>query len=283
MRGKAAASANPRPAETDARPPSRGSPRDQDPATRSNHTPQLMAAAPNCDRLGELMNVGIVIPAYEAASVLGGVLTPLRGALATRENPVRLLVVDDGSTDTTATVAEQAGAEVIRHQTNQGKGAALSTGLRWASEQGLLAIVTADADGQHPTCAILQLLDASAPLTTLVLGVRDLKASCAPRSHHFSNGISNRFLSWFTGLSLRDTQCGLRRYPVSATLKLGVRATGYAFEAEIILRAARAGMDIAQLRTKVYYPPAHQRLSHFDKVRDPARIIGSVLRTVLEP
>ena len=103
----------------------------------------------------------------------------------------------------------------------------------------------------------------------------------APSANQFSNGISNRFLSWFSGLPLRDTQCGLRRYPVQRTLALAPRAEGFAFEAEIILRAAKAGIPIHQVPIEVVYPPQGERTSHFHVVKDPARIIYRVLHTVL--
>jgi len=119
-----------------------------------------------------------------------------------------------------------------------------------------------------------------APDHALVLGVRDLVAAGAPRVNRFSNGFSNFFLELFSGRHLADTQCGLRRYPVAATLALGVRADGYAFEAEVILRAARAGWAIVQLPVRVVYPPEHERITHFHPVRDPTRIVLRVLHTV---
>jgi glycosyltransferase involved in cell wall biosynthesis len=243
----------------------------------------MMAGAPGWDRFAQSMTLAVVIPAYEAARLVGAVVTSLRQALAERGESLPILVVDDGSEDDTAGVAEGAGAHVVRHATNQGKGAALTTGLLWARARGHETIVTADADGQHPTPSILRVLDAPAPPSHLVLGVRDLLGDGAPTAHRFSNGLSNRFLSWFTGQSLRDTQCGLRRYPVTETLKLEVKSPGYAFEAEVLLRAARAGIPILQVPTPVLYPPEGERLSHFHVVRDPARIVVTVLRTVLEP
>jgi hypothetical protein len=111
----------------------------------------------------------------------------------------------------------------------------------------------------------------------LVLGVRDLHASGAPRANQLSNRISNFFLSWFAGRRLDDTQCGLRRYPVSATLALGARGSGYEYEAEVVLRAARAGLPIAQVPIAVYYPPEQARTTHFRTRRDVPRIIARVL------
>ncbi len=226
---------------------------------------------------------GIAIPAYQAELCLGAVLDELRRSLEKRGlTEVPILVVDDGSTDATLEVAKARHAKVERHPQNRGKGAALKTALTWAKSEGLAALVTADADGQHPADSILEILTAPCPASSLVLGIRSLREAAAPRSHRFSNGISNRFLSWFTGQTLRDTQCGLRRYPVDEVLRLGVTDVGYAFEAEVILRAARAQIPIEQMPIQVVYPPRERRVSHFRNVRDPARIVARVVQTLLE-
>jgi hypothetical protein len=115
-----------------------------------------------------------------------------------------------------------------------------------------------------------------------VLGVRDLAGEGAPRANRFGNAVSNFFLSRFTGRRLRDTQCGLRRYPVDATLGLGARAQGFAFEAEVVLRAVAKGLTIVEVPVRSLYPPASGRQSHFSVVADPARIVGTVVWTVSE-
>jgi glycosyltransferase involved in cell wall biosynthesis len=228
------------------------------------------------------VSTAIIIPAYQAHRHLGRVLDELHREAQARQHEPTLLVVDDGSTDGTGEVASAAEAAVVRHAQNLGKGAAIASGLRWAHAHGVTHIVTADADGQHPADEILRLAAVEAPSNALVLGVRDLRRDGAPKANRFSNGLSNRFLSLFTGLPLHDTQCGLRRYPVRETLALHCEDTGYAFEAEVILRAARAGLPIRQIPIRVIYPDAAERLSHFHVVRDPLRIVTRVVRTLLE-
>jgi glycosyltransferase involved in cell wall biosynthesis len=171
------------------------------------------------------------------------------------------------------------GAYVVRHRRNRGKGAALWTGLERARAFGADAVVSVDADGQHPADEALSLALHPAPTDSLVLGIRDLAGAGAPRANQRSNAISNFFLSRFTRRALRDTQCGLRRYPVERTLSLAPRAAGYSFEAEVVLRAARAGWHIEQVPVRVLYPP--DRRTHFHVVRDPARIVYRVVRTLL--
>jgi glycosyltransferase involved in cell wall biosynthesis len=217
------------------------------------------------------------VPAYEAAETVGRVVDELRDALA-----VPVVVVDDGSSDATGYVAGAHGAEVVRHEHNRGKGEAILTGLRHALRSGARVAVTVDADGQHPAEAARTVIEASDDARALVLGVRDLAGAGAPRSNRFGNGVSNFFLSTFAGRPLRDTQCGLRRYPVAQTLALGTRARGYAFEAEVVLRAVAEGWPLVEVEIPVVYPPESERRTHFRKVRDPARIVATVVRTALE-
>ncbi len=148
--------------------------------------------------------------------------------------------------------------------------------------RGFNAVVTLDADRQHPAEEALRLARLPLASETLILGVRDLIRDGAPKNSQFSNSISNRFLSWFSGQSLQDTQCGLRRYPLPQILELPLKSPGYAFEAEVILRAARAGWPIVQTPVRVWYPPPSARVSHFHSVKDPTRIVLRVLGTWLD-
>jgi glycosyltransferase involved in cell wall biosynthesis len=218
-----------------------------------------------------------IVPALDAAETVGRVLDDLHATLG-----VTVIVVDDGSVDGTGEIARTRGAQVVRHESNLGKGAALRTGLREAARRAFDVAVTVDADGQHPGASARVVLDASDDARALVLGVRDLERDGAPRSNRFGNGVSNFFLSRFAGRELRDTQCGLRRYPVAATLRLAPRADGYAFEAEVVLRALAAGIPVLEVPVEVVYPPPAETRTHFRGVRDPARIVATVVRTVLD-
>src|SRR5688572_24744585 len=90
-----------------------------------------------------MAGLAAVIPALNAAKTLGPVIA------ASREHVEEILVVDDGSQDGTSDAAGAAGVNVVRHQKNRGKGAALKTGFRWCLERGYDAVLTLDADGQH--------------------------------------------------------------------------------------------------------------------------------------
>jgi glycosyltransferase involved in cell wall biosynthesis len=218
-----------------------------------------------------------LIPAYQASSKLEPVLDDL---LAHDPAGTRL-VVDDGSSDGTSELARACGVEVIRHEINRGKGVALRTGFQALLERGFDCAITVDADGQHRAADAVMLARHPAPPEALLLGVRDLARDGAPKPSQFSNRFSNLWVSWFSGINLSDTQCGLRRYPLRDTLALNSDARGYGFECEMLVRAARRGMQIVEVPVRVIYPPTEERLSHFHSVRDPARIVARLVHTAL--
>ncbi len=219
-----------------------------------------------------------VIPALDAESTIEQVV---RSLFDFGDSPTRVIVVDDGSRDATARNATQAGAEVVRHRSNRGKGAALWSGFSAARAGGASAVVTLDADGQHAARDAWLLARHPAPVDTLLLGIRNMRQAGAPKANQYSNRFSNLVLSAFSGAELWDTQCGLRRYPLERTLASGARASGFAFESELLLMAALRGWPIEQLPVGVHYPAEELRTTHFHNVRDPAKIVVSVVSTVV--
>jgi glycosyltransferase involved in cell wall biosynthesis len=217
-----------------------------------------------------------IVPAFNASSTLAPVVISLRRVLG-----VPVIVVDDGSRDATSEVARECGAISVCHPQNRGKGAALKTGLREAAARGMTVVVAVDADGQHPAESALSVLEGSDDPRALVLGVRDLVRDGAPASNQFGNRVSNFFLSTFSGRRLRDTQCGLRRYPVVETLALGARADGFGFEAEVVLRAIAARLPVVEVPIAAVYPPPGGQ-THRRSVADPARIVAIVALTAAE-
>lgn len=222
------------------------------------------------------MKIAAVIPAYDAGRTIRSVAEQTKLAF---EGLGGVYVVDDGSTDGTAAAARAAGVTVLAHETNRGKGRALRTGLAQAAADGHVAAVTLDADGQHPPEEAARLAKLGADPRALVLGIRDLKGAGAPRPNRISNAISNGFLSMFSRRLLADTQCGLRRYPIPRALEIGGRDDGYAFEAEIILLAIAAGVEVVEVPIRVVYP--EDRTTHFDSVRDPMRVVRRVVATLV--
>jgi len=218
-----------------------------------------------------------LIPAYDAAASVGDVVAGTRAVLA----PV--VVVDDGSRDETAAVAARAGAEVIRHDANRGKGAALLTGLQALAARGVERVVTLDADGQHLPAEIPRLLAAAdAAPGAIVVGVRQKAGFAIRRAARFGNWIADRLLRAIAGRPLPDTQSGFRVYPVAATLALGAHGTRFDFETEVLLRAGRRGMAVVGVPVRVHYPPPAERVSHYRPWVDTLRVVATVLRVLAD-
>jgi hypothetical protein len=111
-----------------------------------------------------------------------------------------------------------------------------------------------------------------------VLGSRriDPQQEVAPIKR-FGNGFANWWVSLAAGREYRDTQTGFRIYPIHATLELGVRAERYEFESEVLILAARRGIEVLTTDVAVYYPPPGERVSHYEPWRDTCRIIFTVV------
>jgi glycosyltransferase involved in cell wall biosynthesis len=222
-----------------------------------------------------MADVVVLIPAFNCERTIAEVVRDARAHVG------RVLVVDDGSGDRTAEHAAAAGAEVLRLETNRGKGAALLRGLQQLGRDGVERVVTMDGDGQHLGSEIPALLRASdAEPQALVIGARKIEPGSVAPINLFANRFANRWVKIVCGQSLPDTQSGFRVYPVRATLALNCRAGRFAFETEVLIRAVRAGILIRSVWVRAYYPPIRERVSHYRPIADTARIIVVVARLI---
>lgn len=187
-----------------------------------------------------------LIPAYNAGHLLQPVVTEAR-----RHLPV--LVVDDGSRDDTAAVAEAAGALVLRQTPNQGKGAALRNGFRRALDDAYDAVVTLDADGQHDPAEIPKFIAAFHQTEAdLIIGARDFERM--PGVRRLANSLGRRAFSWSLGLPVRDNQSGYRliaRRLMDSTLESG--EAGFEFEVEMIVTCVEKGLRLEWVPIRTIY------------------------------
>ncbi len=187
-----------------------------------------------------------LIPAYNEAARIRAVVEK-----ACRFLPV--LVVDDGSRDDTAAIAAAAGAAVLAQRPNQGKGAALRAGFRRALDEGREAVITLDADGQHDPEEIPAFLSAySAGHPGLIIGARDF--SRMPPVRRLANTLGTWLFSWAMRQQIRDNQSGYRlisRQLMEAMLASG--ESGFEFEVEMIVTAARLGLPIGWVPIRTIY------------------------------
>lgn len=214
-----------------------------------------------------------IIPAYEEGPRLGAVVRAAR-----RHLPV--VVVDDGSTDDTAAVAEAAGATVLRQTPNAGKGAALRAGFRHALASGADAVVTLDADGQHDPAEIPAFLAAwGAERPELVIGQRDLSAM--PPVRRISNVLGGWALAAALGRSVPDNQSGYRLIGRQLMRSLlDSDESGFEFEVEMIARCIALGLPMTAVPIRTIYggEPSHIRpwrhFTEFVRVTRKARRVA---------
>lgn len=209
----------------------------------------------------------ITIPVYNHGATLRQVV---EGCLRYHD---RVLVVDDGSSVPVADLLTGLAVELVRHERNQGKGAALLTAARWGLEHDFSHMVCLDADGQHDPDDLPGFFAAieEEPQAVFV-GHRDFDQQSIPGSSRFGRQFSNFWLRLQTGSQIRDSQSGFRAYPLVIFRHLNFWTRRYNFEVEVLVRAAWAGLPLKDLDIAVYYPPADERISHFRKVMDNWRL-----------
>jgi len=212
----------------------------------------------------------VLVPAYEEEARVASTVKRVQ------EYASNVVVIDDGSSDRTAEVAKEAGAMVIRHEQNRGKGVALQTGFDHAREQGHELVITLDADGQHDPAAIPEFLRTYEKTGLPVLiGNRMGDRINMP----FVRRCTNMFMSWLLsreiGQRVPDTQCGYRLYRCDVIPALSSEATGYAAESEILFHLARGGAKIGEVPLTAIY---NDEESKIHPVRDTIRFFGMLRR-----
>jgi glycosyltransferase involved in cell wall biosynthesis len=221
------------------------------------------------------MRVAVAIPAYDAAFAVGDVV---HRALATGY-PV--LVVDDGSADSTAAVARSAGARVAVHPRNLGKGRALRTAFEDLFGAGYDAVVTLDADGQHLPEEIPGLVTAARSGVGLVLGTRRHLFGGMSRVRRTSNTLSSWAISKIAGVEIADAQTGFRLYTRRLIETTGFPEPRFEAESAVLVRAAHAGFAIATVPVGLEVVDG-RATSHYRPLIDSLRIAAAVTRARLE-
>jgi len=220
----------------------------------------------------------VVIPVYNHGRALAAVIEKAR-----RLN-LPIFVVDDGSTDAAGeNLSSCNGIHLLRHHRNIGKGAALLTGFAAASKIADWAI-SIDADGQHHPQDALKLIDAiPAGGRPIMVGMRmGMAAEHVPWTSRFGRKFSNFWVHLSGGPGLRDSQSGLRIYPLPEAMNLGVIARRYQFEVEILVRAGWKGIPVIEVPISVDYGGAGERISHFRPFVDFMRNSATFARLIFQ-
>ena len=199
-----------------------------------------------------------LVPAYQAEETVGAVV---RGALSRVE---RVVVVDDGSSDRTGEAARSAGAEVLRRESNGGKGEALRSGLRLVLASDATHVALLDADGQHDPDDLPGLLAAARSGELFVIGSRMADPDAIPAYRFRTNEIGSRILTRMTGHEIEDAQSGYRVVAADLMRRLPLSARGYSIETEMLLKAAPFVRRFAHVPVRAIYGGS----SHYRPFRD---------------
>ncbi len=235
-----------------------------------------MCIAPHSREVISERDICVVIPSYNASETLGEVLQSVRTAVPN----ARIIVVDDGSTDRTGSIGMEAGASVVRHERNAGKGAALRSGFNAALKRGCNLIVTLDADGQHNAARIPDLYRALREQNyDLVAGNRMADAACMPKDRFLSNKISSYIVSRICGQKIPDSQCGYRLIKKEIIESITLSTDRFETESELLIKASRAGFRIGSVSIESRYQGTASSIKRLsDTVRFIKMIIGVVRR-----
>lgn len=191
-----------------------------------------------------------------------------------------VLVVNDGSTDSTAQILAAEGVGTISYAPNRGKGYAIRRALRYAEEHGYRYMITIDSDGQHFASDIPKFVEEIEKTPdALLVGARNLRSDNMPGKNTFANKFSNFWFRVETGMRLDDTQSGFRLYPVRRMKGMRFLTRRYEFEVEVLVRAAWRGIAVRNIPVNVFYPEKDERVTHFRPGKDFTRI--SILNTFL--
>lgn len=218
------------------------------------------------------MNICVLIPAYNESRTISRVVLEVREVIS----PV--VVVDDGSRDATAQLAQDAGAMVIKHPVNKGKGAALQTGFKYVLDNGYDAVITMDSDGQHDANDIPGFIEAfNKKRPGIILGSRMNDISTMPAIRKFTNKLTSFIGSLLARQKLNDSQSGFRLISSDVLRTVHLETTGFEMESELLIKASKAGFKIISVPIKTIYG---QEISKIDPKRDTYRFIKLLLRSL---
>ncbi len=187
------------------------------------------------------------MPAYNEGKYIGSLV------LQARQYTDEVIVVDDGSTDRTAKVAELAGATVVRHMANKGYGSAIQSILAEAKRRNADILVILDADSQHNPEEIPSLIKAVSEGSDVVIGSREMRRNTIAPYRRFGQRILSRLTYIASQKKLSDTESGFRAYSRKAIATLGLKEKGMAVSSEIVSEASAKGLKVTEVPISVIY------------------------------
>ena len=212
-------------------------------------------------------NIWVVIPARNEAKNIGRVIEE------TKKFTNNIMVVDDGSSDTTSQIAKENNVKVLKHIINLGKGGALKTGCDYAFRNGAEIIIAMDADLQHEPKEIPQFIKTlDEQKVDIVFGYRKLDKRM-PFILKLGNNIINKLIILLYNINLRDSQSGYRCFTKEAYQKIRWEALDYSMESEMIARAGKNKLKYAEIPIQTIYHDKYKGTTVIDGIKIVVKMI----------
>jgi len=213
-----------------------------------------------------------LVPCYREAARIGDVVRRVRPHVDA------VVVIDDGSPDQTANEARQAGAIVLPHAVNRGKGAAIQTGMQYAIEKGYDLMIFLDGDGQHNPEEVPRFLEARrASQAGIVVGNRMGDVKKMPLLRKWTNQFTSWVLSRLAGQPIADSQCGYRLLHRDVVPDIRIETSNFDTESEMLIQAGRRGHKIVSVPVQTIYE-GQEKQSKIRPGRDTVRFFKLVWR-----
>ncbi|HLD97631.1 MAG TPA: glycosyltransferase family 2 protein [Candidatus Nanoarchaeia archaeon] len=210
----------------------------------------------------------VIIPAHNEHAHIGAVLEKAKRFAEAG----KIIVVDDGSRDGTATEAKKHGVAVLRQVINLGKGAALRTGALYARRKGADALVFMDSDGQHEPADIPRLV-AALEGNDIVFTYRTMRSSSMPLVKKFGNTFIDAMMRLLFRINIKDTQCGYKAMTMKAYEKLRLISNDYSMESEIVAKTGKNRLKFTQVPIATIYQDRYKGTTVFDGVNIVMKMI----------
>ena len=218
------------------------------------------------------MSILVCIPAFNEEHFIGKLI---KNCLKYAD---QVVVCDDGSVDNTYEIADAAGANVIRHEKNCGKGEAFQSLFQFARHSDVDVIVTIDGDGQFLPEEIPKLVKKiESNEADVVIGYRFDGAAEMPNYRKFGNKMLDKMTNMATQLSVRDTQSGFRAYSKNIIKLIDFKKKGFGVDTEILINAAKNGARISEEKVSVIYHTGSQT-----STKNPISHSGEVITSLIE-
>lgn len=205
----------------------------------------------------------VIIPAYNEEKTIGQVIKEVKNHVD------NIIVIDDGSGDQTYSVAKNSAQNIVvlRHKINLGKGAALKTGCEAALKLNADIIAIMDADGQHSPKDLLKLLNKlQKENLDIVFGMRPMNKEM-PILMRLGNKFLTKTINILFGISIQDTQSGLRTFTKNAYYKIKWLACDYFAETEMIINAAKNRLKYQEVPIETIYHDTYKGTTIFDGIK----------------